>query len=515
MVDVLESTCQAQQPLSPLDAAERQRLISWEALDPESRRNLGQFFTPGPLARFIASRGELPAAQQRIRILDPGAGVGSLAAALVERVATERPRAAIEVVVVELDRKLLPALTRTRESALRWAASRGIRLDISVESADFVEWSAKSRSILDRDDSLFDFVIMNPPYAKVAKNSDHRRTTASIACEVTNLYAAFVALGLERLRDNGTLVAITPRSFMNGPYFRDFRRYLDATARFRSVDLFESRSTLFSDAGVLQENVVYALERSASTRNSVCVSFHGKDGSSDRSLVPYEAFMSSADPERFIHLRNGDAGQELAARLCSLPCSLADLGVEVSTGRVVDFRSRESLRAQPEDGAAPLLYPQHLRRGRVSWPIDGKKPNAIMISAETTPMMFRRGNYVAVKRFTSKEERRRVSPTWVPADAFSGAAIAFENHLNVFHRRGDGVERDLAVGLTLFLGSTIVDAYFRQFSGHTQVNATDLRSLRYPSRDALVALGSRTEDPASISQEEVDALVEASAWGSK
>jgi adenine-specific DNA-methyltransferase len=30
-----------------------------------------------------------------------------------------------------------------------------------------------------------------------------------------------------------------------------------------------------------------------------------------------------------------------------------------------------------------------------------------------------------------------------------------------------------------------VDAYFRQFSGHTQVNAADLRRLRYPSEQQL------------------------------
>ena len=64
-----------------------------------------------------------------------------------------------------------------------------------------------------------------------------------------------------------------------------------------------------------------------------------------------------------------------------------------------------------------------------------------------------------------------------------------ENHLNCFHRRGRGIGLALARGLSLYLNSTLVDAYFRQFNGHTQVNATDLRSLKYPILPELEALG--------------------------
>jgi adenine-specific DNA-methyltransferase len=46
----------------------------------------------------------------------------------------------------------------------------------------------------------------------------------------------------------------------------------------------------------------------------------------------------------------------------------------------------------------------------------------------------------------------------------------------------------LAKGLCRFLNSEAVDTYFRTFSGHTQVNATDLRNLHYPTRKQLEAL---------------------------
>ena len=84
--------------------------------------------------------------------------------------------------------------------------------------------------------------------------------------------------------------------------------------------------------------------------------------------------------------------------------------------------------------------------------------------------------------------------------------LGFENHLNYFHANGHGLERTLAFGLYAFLNSTVVDQYFRRFSGHTQVNATDLRTLAYPSRDTLQAMG-REIKTLALSQEKIDQLV--------
>ena len=58
---------------------------------------------------------------------------------------------------------------------------------------------------------------------------------SSIGIEATNLYAAFVALSLRLLRPGGQLVAITPRSFCNGPYFKAFHSDLLAFAALRRI----------------------------------------------------------------------------------------------------------------------------------------------------------------------------------------------------------------------------------------------------------------------------------------
>ena len=95
----------------------------------------------------------------------------------------------------------------------------------------------------------------------------------------------------------------------------------------------------------------------------------------------------------------------------------------------------------------------------------------------------------------------------VQPHAFDNAEmLGFENHLNVFHEHKHGLPEALARGLTLFLNSTAVDECFRRFNGHTQVNATDLRLMKYPSRAKLIALGNAAKDMPQ-EQHEIDCLV--------
>lgn len=92
------------------------------------------------------------------------------------------------------------------------------------------------------------------------------------------------------------------------------------------------------------------------------------------------------------------------------------------------------------------------------------------------------------------------------ADEGTAPLVAFENHMNVFHQQSRGLPASLTRGLATFLNSTPVDHFLRQFNGHTQVNATDLRSLRYPSAEELEVLGAAI-DGEPPSQERIDELV--------
>ncbi|SCD34516.1 MULTISPECIES: hypothetical protein [unclassified Streptomyces] len=131
-----------------------------------------------------------------------------------------------------------------------------------------------------------------------------------------------------------------------------------------------------------------------------------------------------------------------------------------------------------------------------------------MLTPDTEKMTFPSGYYVVVKRLSSKEEKRRVVATVFDPEVTPHSRIGFENHVNVFHREGAGLPRDVARGLCFWLNSTLLDRLIRRFSGHTQVNATDLRNLRYPSEAQLQAIGGEWIEDGWPDQEKLDDLVE-------
>lgn len=115
------------------------------------------------------------------------------------------------------------------------------------------------------------------------------------------------------------------------------------------------------------------------------------------------------DPEKFIHIAPTDLEQRIFDRISVFDDNLAQLGVKISTGPVVDFRLRDDIAKDPEPGTVPLLYPTHFHGGRLEWPKESKKPNAIHVSERSKKWLWpNKGHFVVTKRFTSKEEKRRV-----------------------------------------------------------------------------------------------------------
>jgi len=213
------------------------------------------------------------------------------------------------------------------------------------------------------------------------------------------------------------------------------------------------------------------------------------------------------DPACVLHLVPDRVDAQIAEKIQALPHTLAGLQIRVSTGRVIGFRARDRLRSETSAGDAPLIMPRHFTQGFVAWPkVMDSKPNALAVNGPDDELLLPAGWYVLVHRFSAKEDKRRVVAALYDPARVDAAAVAFDNKLNVLHAGNTGLSEGLAKGLAVFLNSTAIDAYFRQFSGHTQVNADDLRSLRFPAASDLMRLGDYVKH-SMPTQDEIDQLV--------
>lgn len=468
---------------------ESRRQVAQQGLDPATREALAQHFTPSVTGDLLAGMLSMDVLSGTVRVLDPGAGAGSLAAAVVHRLRTERPDLWVHVTAVEVDPELVPYLSETLADCEKYG-----QVETELVQDDF----------LTSDDTRmrgpFDLVIANPPYGKLARNSKERKASGRRTVDTPNRYSAFWADSVSALGQGGQAVVIVPRSWANGVYFTQFRKWLLSQVALDSLLVFEARNSVFADSGVLQENVVAAVTKAPQLPEVTMWAALGHGtGLVSSHTVPFESVVFPDDRYTFVRFTDGEIVVPPAASH-----TLADLGVTASTGKVVDFRCRELLCTEHSSDTVPMLYQANIRPGVVNHqlPVRGKPQWFRIGAAVADKLTVPPGTYVMIKRFSSKEEKHRVVAGVWHCDAPS----AFDNKTNYLHLNGCGIPQDLARGIALWLNSTILDKVFRTFSGHTQVNATDLRILPFPDADTLVRLAYSAPDPYP-SQSDIDRLV--------
>ena len=195
----------------------------------------------------------------------------------------------------------------------------------------------------------------------------------------------------------------------------------------------------------------------------------------------------------------------------SWPDNLVSLNLEVSTGPVVPFRARQYLLQDIAKGApsVPLLWMHNLLEMGVVWPFSKNgKAKAILDTRETKSLLLSVKNYVLLKRFSSKEQKRRLYASVLRAGDLNYPRVGLENHLNYIHRPGGSVSLYEAMGIAAILNTGLIDSYFRTLSGNTQVNATDIRRLPLPDVGAIAEIGKRVhENIVRLGKLDVDTVV--------
>jgi adenine-specific DNA-methyltransferase len=478
-------------------AAEQQWQFDATTL-PRARKQRGHFGTAPAVADFMAGMfSHIP--QGHVRILDPGAGVGTLSAALCQRILQQRTPRSFYFELWENDLYLEPRL-RLRDA--------GHEMDFAIKTDDFVLEHAEPSLFGPAPSELFHMAIMNPPYFKLRKDSEIARAMSHVVYGQPNIYALFLAVAADLLADAGELVAITPRSYFNGPYFKRFRKWFFDRMTARQIHIFESRTAAFREDDVLQENVILLAEKRGAPADVMLTSSRDRTFKSvDRQVLPYASVIEDASGDHLVRVATNELEQQVVEAVDALPKRFRELPFSISTGPVVTFRSTEFLCIEQSKDTAPLLWMHNVRPFTMQFRPKNGKPMHIRACDESKRLLLPAKRYVLLKRFTAKEERRRLVAGIVePTDSYS-SLLGLENHLNYIYRPGSEVSRNEALGLAGLLNSALVDRYFRAISGNTQVNAAEIRAMPVPDLETIGRIGKAIGASNDTSPESVENIV--------
>jgi adenine-specific DNA-methyltransferase len=461
-----------------------------ETLTRNERKRLGQFMTPPSIARTMAERTCAGLEKNAIRLLEPAAGFGILAAAVVETLLTsDRKPDAIDVVLCEIDQRFQPALKRLADRMRRAGGSKGVKIAVSLRIADFL------LSDMSFEKSQFDIIIANPPYFKLSKRDTRSLKHAYAVYGQPNIYGLFMAACARLLKAEGRWCFITPRSWTNGVYFAWVRRQVLRWLHIEAIHIFESRREHFTDDEILQEAMITWASAQSDIADTIVVSM--SEGVSDlraarlRTLPTRDIIGSGS--QGVISLPAYDRPDSLRR----FTATLSTYDIKVSTGPVVAFRAIDHISEVRQRNTVPLLWMQHIDHMRISWPIK-KKREHIEASAATAWMLIPNANMVVMRRFSPKEAPRRVTAAPYLAGSIPGPVIGLENHTNYLYRHGGEMTPNETKGIAAYLNSRIVDRYFREIAGNTQVNASDLRNLPLPSLEVLTEIGRSLPDNCTL-----------------
>ena len=455
-------------------------------------KKYAQYFTNIQIATFMAEMiNNISFNKTRtLKILDAGAGEGILGIQAIKR-CIKLGYKAIELTFYEIDDELHPLIQKHFDDLKRHFDGQDVKIDIKIKSADFV---------LSRPSEKYDISIINPPYFKYSvKTSAYADATSDLFKGNPNIYASFMAICVKSLKKSGILISITPRSFTNGLYFKGFRNFLYENVSFEHIHIFKSRDKVFKDSQVLQECVICKMIKSKQNGKVIVSSSNSDIDIASPIINTYSKnlIIDMSNDLKMIHIPEDKREANILMQANLLESTFEKSEYFISTGPVVEHRTREFITEHNSNPNmkmyVPLIRPHNVTPMEVKLLEHGKNAY-FLISKSSKKHLLKNKTYILLKRFSTKDEKKRLIAGILHANILTSEYVGIGNKINYIGAKDEELSNEEALGLSAVLNSRFMDDYFRCFSGNTQVNASEIRVMKFPSRKKVQCIGKEIQE---------------------
>lgn len=472
----------------------------------ESRKLLGQYFTGSSVSNYMASLIK-PIKKDSIRLLDAGAGNGILTASSALQCLNLDIKN-VHAVLYEIDELAIDKIRLNMELVASEFEAVGANFSYEIINDDFILTRPDKNDV-----EPFDISVINPPYFKYnVKTSPYSKAVADLYKGDPNIYASFMAVVCACLVDNGQLISITPRSFTNGLYFKGFRSFLLSQSALELIHIFKSRNKVFNDktASILQENIICRFIKGQNLdeveiRTSDC---SGSISQTEDSTYSKNFIIDEIKDQNIIRIPESKYEAQIMLQAEKFNNTFEEVGYFISTGPVVEHRTREYISEEKyNNNSVPLYRPHNVTPLKAGVTFEHKKDVCFLLDEGHEKHTLKNNNFVLLKRLSSKDEKRRLVAAIHFADSSNTEYIGFGNKVNYLGVKGKDLEEVEAFGLAALFNSTFFDMYFRCLSGNTQVNATEIRILKFPTREQVKEIGQEIKKLNSFDTLKIDTIV--------
>jgi adenine-specific DNA-methyltransferase len=436
----------------------------------EEQKEKGQFFTSLNTAKIMGDW-YIPNSRN-IKILEPGAGNGSLTAATVIHLVENDLCDSLEITYVENDRDVIVVLRKTVKLIKNYCAQNNIICHISIMEDNYILTDFQEK---------YDLIICNPPYKKIRKNSEESIKMSKFVHGQPNLYALFMAKSVDLLNNNGSFIFITPRSWTSGSYFSKVRTYLAKELSYNKIHIFNDRDKSFSDESVLQEAMILFAQRSSYQQYNITISISDNDYFKSTDEFNIEATkIKNIGKNKYLLIPTKKEEAELIGVMNSFPDTFFSLGYIFKTGPVVEFRNKNMISTLKKSDSIPMYRSLNISNENFVFPVETSKAQYISLNADN--LLIRNENTVLIRRLSAKEDDKRIQ-SCIYYKQGDNLFISIENHVNYVSRKdGKPLSADEVEWIQALLSSEEYDTFFRLLNGSTQVNANELNYLPVRSR---------------------------------